>query len=94
MSEKSPAPVEFKSKRPSLGALLIAGIPFVAMCFSVSLWDRVEPRILGWPFNLVWLIAWTLLTPLVLYCVFLIERPGSGRKPDAGRVEKPMEESP
>jgi len=26
-------------------------IPFVAMCFSVALWDRIDPMILGVPFQ-------------------------------------------
>ena len=30
-------------KMPPLGALLLALVPFVAICFSVSLWDRVFP---------------------------------------------------
>ena len=44
-------------RKPATGALLLALIPFVAMCFSVPLWDRVDPMILGLPFNLFWLIA-------------------------------------
>jgi hypothetical protein len=51
-------------KRPSLAALLLALIPFTAMCFSVSLWDRIDPMLLGLPFNLFWLICW-----IVLSCV-------------------------
>jgi hypothetical protein len=44
-------------KKPSVGALLLGMIPFIAMCLSVSIWDRVEPMIFGLPFNLFWLIA-------------------------------------
>jgi hypothetical protein len=29
-------------RKPSLGAILLALIPFVAICFSVSLWDRIH----------------------------------------------------
>ena len=29
-------------KMPSARALALALVPFVAMCFSVALWDRVE----------------------------------------------------
>jgi hypothetical protein len=39
--------MEARVKRPSLGALLLGLIPFVAVCFSVSLWDRIEPMVLG-----------------------------------------------
>ena len=49
-------------KRPSLKALLIGLIPFAAMCFSVPLWDRVFPMVLGMPFNLFWLSLWIVLS--------------------------------
>src|SRR5215469_18530247 len=51
-------------RKPSYGAMLFALIPFVAICFTVPLWDRIDPVILGLPFNFFWLIAWLLLTPL------------------------------
>ena len=49
-----------------MGALALGIIPFVAMCFSVPLSDRVEPMIVGLPFNLFWLIL-DLLTPCCLW---------------------------
>jgi hypothetical protein len=45
-------------RKPSIGAILLALTPFVAVCFSVSLWDRIYPMILGLPFNFFWLISW------------------------------------
>jgi hypothetical protein len=65
-------------KKPSWKALLVAGIPFVAMCFTVPLWDRVYPMVLGLPFNLFWLMLWTLLTPVCLWCAYRFEE---SRKP-------------
>jgi len=61
-------------KRPSLGSLLLALIPFIAMCFSVSLWDRIYPMVLGIPFNFFWLILWTLLIPPCLWGAYRLER--------------------
>jgi hypothetical protein len=49
-------------QRPSAGALVLGFIPFLGMCFSVPLWDRVYPMIFGLPFNLFWLIAWIVLS--------------------------------
>jgi hypothetical protein len=49
-------------KRPSGKAVLIGLVPFVAMCFSVPLWDRIYPRIFGLPFNLFWLCLWIVLS--------------------------------
>jgi hypothetical protein len=61
-------------KPPSLGALVLGLIPFGAMCFSVALWDRVEPAILGIPFNLAWLILWIPLSTLCLWAAYRLER--------------------
>jgi hypothetical protein len=33
-------------------------IPFIGMCFSVPLWDRIHPMVFGLPLNLFWLMAW------------------------------------
>ena len=43
------------------------------MCFSVSLWDRVYPMVLGLPFNLFWLVLWILLTPLCMWGAYAFE---------------------
>jgi hypothetical protein len=73
-------------RKPSVGAILLALIPFVAICFTVSLWDRIDPRVLGLPFNFFWLITWLLLTPLCMWGVYRLEtraadahREGDGR---------------
>jgi len=60
-------------KRPSLGSILLGLIPFVAVCFTVALWDRVYPTVLGLPFNFFWLIAWLLLTPLCMAGAYWME---------------------
>jgi hypothetical protein len=69
-------------KKPSLGAVLLSLIPFVAMCFSVSLWDRVDPVVAGLPFNIFWLISWIVLTPLCMWGAYRLEAP---RQPDSSR---------
>jgi Protein of unknown function (DUF3311) len=60
-------------RKPSVGAILLALIPFVAICFTVSLWDRIDPRVLGLPFNFFWLITWLLLTPVCMWGVYRLE---------------------
>ena len=70
-------------KRPSLGALLLGLIPFFAVCFSVSWWDRVYPMVLGLPFNFFWLILWLFLTPVCMWGAYRLETrapesPGQG----------------
>ena len=60
-------------KKPSTGALAIGFIPFLAMCFSVALWDRVEPVVLGIPFNLFWLICWIILSSGCLWLAYRLD---------------------
>jgi hypothetical protein len=71
-------------KRPSLGALLLGLIPFIGTCFSVPLWDRVHPTVLGLPFNFFWLTAWLLLTPVFMWGAYRLEEP---RAPGARRKQ-------
>jgi hypothetical protein len=59
--------------RPSSGALGLALVPFLALCFSVPAWDRVYPMVLGLPFNIFWLLSWTVLTPVCLYGAYRLE---------------------
>jgi Protein of unknown function (DUF3311) len=70
-------------RKPSAGTLVLACIPFVAMCFTVPLWDRIDPMLLGLPFNLFWLIAWVVLTSVCLAIAYRREhardRPGEPR---------------
>jgi hypothetical protein len=66
-------------KRPSLWAIVVALIPFCAMCFSVSAWDRIYPMVLGLPFNLFWLLAWIVLTSVCLAIVYRIEAPRTAK---------------
>lgn len=69
------------SPRPSVAALILALIPFAAMCFSVALWDRIEPRLFGLPFNLSWLVTWIVLTSLCMAVVYRVERARARRDP-------------
>jgi Protein of unknown function (DUF3311) len=72
------------ARKPSTGALILGLIPFVAMCFSVSLWDRIDPMLFGMPFNLFWLICWIVLSTACLWAAYKMEtarakRDGRGR---------------
>ena len=59
--------------KPSLPALLLGLIPFLAMCFSVSLWDRIDPTIFGLPFNLFWLLLWIVLSTFCMWGAYRVE---------------------
>jgi hypothetical protein len=61
-------------QRPSAAALAVGSIPFLGMCFSVPLWDRVEPMIAGLPFNLFWLLLWIPITSGCLWIAYRLHR--------------------
>jgi hypothetical protein len=52
----------------------LAAIPIAALSIAVPLVNRVEPRILGLPFVLFWIVAWVLLTPAFVWGVGRLER--------------------
>ena len=74
-------------RRPSYGALLFGLTPFAAMCFSVSAWDRVDPMVLGLPFNFFWLLSWIVLTPVCLRVAYHLETSRNEDEPPSRRHE-------
>ena len=60
-------------KKPSLAPLLLGLIPFIAICFSVPLWDRIYPTVFGLPFNFFWLISWLFLTPVCMWAAYRLD---------------------
>ncbi|MGH9663320.1 MAG: DUF3311 domain-containing protein [Bryobacteraceae bacterium] len=71
-------------KKPSRGAMLLGIIPFIGMCFSVPAWDRVDPMVLGMPFNLFWLLGWIVLTSVCMWGAYRLDAASEreGRSPD------------
>jgi hypothetical protein len=55
-------------------ALILGAIPFVTMVFALPLVNRIEPIILGLPFLLFWLLAWVVLTPVILALAYRLEK--------------------
>ena len=60
--------------RTRILSLLLTSIPFVAICFTVPLWDRVYPLVFGLPFNLAWLIAWIPLSSLCMAGLYQLRK--------------------
>jgi membrane protein required for beta-lactamase induction len=58
----------------SLARILLALIPAIALTFAVPLVNRVEPRIFGLPFLLVWILLWVAVTPLFLLGIERLRR--------------------
>jgi Protein of unknown function (DUF3311) len=85
---QAPAPPPGCARLPSWPALVLGLIPFIAICFTVSLWDRIYPRVLGLPFNLFWLILWILLTPLCMAGAYWCEARASAETPLGPRAAR------
>lgn len=54
--------------------VLLAAIPIAALSVAIPLVDRIEPRILGLPFVLFWIVAWVLVTPAFIWGIGRTER--------------------
>jgi Protein of unknown function (DUF3311) len=52
----------------------LAAIPIAALSVAVPFVNHVEPRILGLPFVLAWIVAWVLATPAFLWTIGRLER--------------------
>ena len=55
-------------------SIAIASIPVLAMTAGIPFANRLEPRILGLPFLMAYLIFCVVLTPVFLYATNLIWR--------------------
>jgi hypothetical protein len=65
---------EVHMKRGTRYALWLGAIPFVMLVFALPLVNRIHPVILGLPFLLFWILGWVLLTPLILFLAYRVER--------------------
>ena len=71
--------------KPTTKAMLIGLAPFIAMCFTVPLWDRLYPFVFGLPFNIFWIVLWIILTPICMYCAYRVERGAIDRTEGTGK---------
>ena len=53
----------------TIGSIVVAAIPFLALILGPFIANRLEPRIFGLPFLLAYCVFWVLLTPVFLFCV-------------------------
>ncbi|HEY5349688.1 MAG TPA: DUF3311 domain-containing protein [Candidatus Lustribacter sp.] len=53
--------------------IALAVVPALMLTAAIPWANRVEPRILGLPFLLAWIVLWVLLCPVFLYAVYRIE---------------------
>ena len=52
---------------------LLALVPASGLSIAIPFVNRLEPRIFGLPFILAWIIAWWLLTAVLMYIIYRSE---------------------
>jgi Protein of unknown function (DUF3311) len=55
-------------------AVVCAVVPALALTLGVAVANCLEPRILGLPFVLAWIVAWVLLTPGFMWIAYRSSR--------------------
>ena len=73
-------------KRLHIGSILLGLIPFLAICFTVPVWDRIYPIVFGLPFNFFWLIAWLVITPLCMWAAYRLEERTAASRDEGGEL--------
>jgi hypothetical protein len=53
-------------------SFVLAAIPALALSVAIPFVNRDEPRILGLPFLLAWIIGWVLIVPAFLWIVYRV----------------------
>ena len=51
----------------------LALVPLFALLFAPYIANRIEPRILGMPFLLAWIVIWVLLTSVVMGVILMLD---------------------
>ena len=52
---------------------VLAALPFLGILVGVTFANRVEPFVLGMPFILFWIVAWVLLTSVIMAIVYRLD---------------------
>ncbi len=52
---------------------LLAALPFVGLLGGIPFANRVTPFVLGMPFILFWIVAWVLLTSVIMAVVYRLD---------------------
>ena len=55
-------------------AIVCAVIPVLALTVGVAFANHLEPRILGLPFVLAWIVGWVVITPAFMWVAYRSER--------------------
>ena len=65
---------EPERRRAALLPMAVALVPVLALTVGIPFANRLEPRILGLPFLLAWIVCWIVLTPVFMAVVHRLDR--------------------
>ncbi|HLW89768.1 MAG TPA: DUF3311 domain-containing protein [Roseiarcus sp.] len=51
----------------------LAALPFLAILVGTAFVNRVEPLVFGMPLVLAWLVAWVILTAVIMAIIFVYD---------------------
>ncbi|MEX3931851.1 DUF3311 domain-containing protein [Paraburkholderia phymatum] len=52
---------------------LLAVLPFIGILLGVPFVNRVEPLVLGMPLVLAWIVAWVVLSSLIMAIIYRLD---------------------
>ncbi|AFT87705.1 DUF3311 domain-containing protein [Paraburkholderia phenoliruptrix] len=52
---------------------VLAALPFIGILLGVPFVNRVEPLLLGMPFVLGWIVAWVVLSSIIMAIVYRLD---------------------
>lgn len=52
---------------------VLAFIPFLGVLGGIFFANRVEPYVLGLPFILFWIVAWVVLTSVLMTIIYMLD---------------------
>ncbi|MEO7359744.1 MAG: DUF3311 domain-containing protein [Gemmatimonadaceae bacterium] len=73
-----------KATSPFLRHHLLAVVPLLALLSAPYVANRLEPRILGMPFLLGWIVVWVLITSGVMALILQLDGSPLGGSPLGG----------
>ena len=52
---------------------VLAALPFIGILLGVPFVNRVEPVLLGMPFVLGWIVAWVVLSSIIMAIIYRLD---------------------
>ena len=53
--------------------IILSLVPFIGILGFLPLVNRVEPFVLGMPFNMFWMVMWTILSSIILTIMYKLD---------------------